>query len=138
MTELEELMKLLKVNNEMYAQDHPMGVEQPYYPTPMPRNNLPAGGGPMVIVSSAGGIRHFEDVTDVSGLGIDRPRRPSSSMQRVGIIANEDSINSASDWNKSLAFNSQNFIIISNKFPTAAADNAQWDYYSLTQFHLLN
>ena len=98
MTELEELMKLLKVNNEMYAQDIPMAGEQPYYPTPMPRNNLPGGGGgPMVIVSSAGGIRHFEDVTDVSGLGIDRPRRPSSSMQRVGIIANEDSINSASD-----------------------------------------
>ena len=102
MTELEELMKLLKVNNQMYppggpeVPEVPMG--HPYYPTPMPRNMTGNGhvGGPMVIVSSAGS--NFEDVTDVSGLGIDRPRsRPPSSLQRVGIIANEDSINSASD-----------------------------------------
>ena len=105
MTELEELMKLLKVNNQMYPQGEPEVPEvpmgHPYYPTPMPRN-IGNGGvnGPMVIVSSAGS--NFEDVTDVSGLGIDRPRsrpssRPPSSLQRVGIIANEDSINSASD-----------------------------------------
>ena len=97
MTELEELMKLLKVNNQMYPENQPMmggPHEQPYYPTPLPRSNI---GGPMVIVSAAGPVSNFEDVTDVSGLGIDRPRRPSSSMQRVGIIANEDSINSASD-----------------------------------------
>ena len=101
MTELEELMKLLKVNNQMYPQEVPMGppdVGVPYYPAPMPRNNhVPMNNhGPMVIVSSAGS--NFEDVTDVSGLGIERPRsRPPSAMQRVGIIANEDSINSASD-----------------------------------------
>ena len=102
MTELEELMKLLKVNNQMYPpgpgvpEGVPEGVPMghPYYPTPLPRN-MTGNGGPMVIVSSAS---NFEDVTDVSGLGIDRPRsRPPSSLQRVGIIANEDSINSASD-----------------------------------------
>jgi hypothetical protein len=92
MIELDELMKLLKVNNQVAynTMDHQASS--------MLSNNQT---GPMVIVSPAtanhhpagGGGRRFDDVTDVSGLGIDHgPRK----MMR-GVVANEDSVNSGSD-----------------------------------------
>ena len=72
MSELEELMKLLKVNNQMnsYSNQYPPGTG-PLGPNAGP----PLGGvvtknkmssGPMVIMSN------YDDVTDVSGLNIDR------------------------------------------------------------------
>jgi len=85
MIELEELMKLLKVNNQMYPPQDPRLFGGP------PQGPQPHR--PMVIISPAN--NRYDDVTDVSGLGIDRMIRPSSSQR--GVIANEDSVNSGSD-----------------------------------------
>ncbi len=97
MLELEELMKLLKVNNPMYN----------------PTTTGPATGshmnmktnGPMVIVSPASATAvgappggHYDDITDVSGLNIDvTSSRHYHRPQQQRVIANEDSINSGSD-----------------------------------------
>ena len=100
MSELEELMKLLKVNEQIYP-NHGTGVAPPgvgggggggqgvgpQVQVP-PHGSVLNNSGPMVIMSN------YDDVTDVSGLNIERLHRPSSSR---GIIANEGSINSASD-----------------------------------------
>ena len=78
--ELEELMKLLKVNNQMDSHFYP----QQNIPSRPPSQSRM---GPRVIVSPAGNnTTRYDDVTDVSGMGIDRPS--------TRIIANEDSVNS--------------------------------------------
>ena len=103
MSELEELMKLLKVNDQIYT-NHGTGIAPPGVgvgvgvgagqgvgppvQVPPPHGSVLNNSGPMVIMSN------YDDVTDVSGLNIERLHRPSSSR---GIIANEGSINSASD-----------------------------------------
>lgn len=92
MLELEELMKLLKVNNQMYYPGQSSTAAAAAV-----SSAGPGSGGPMQPrVHSSNG--HYDDVTDVSGLNIDRHRPPSSQSHRPrGVIANEDSINSASD-----------------------------------------
>ena len=82
MVELEELMKLLKVNNQIYPDQYPgppgsgppllpgmgpMGPLGPMGPPPQTgsRSGSAMGQGPMVIVSSTAG--NYDDVTDVSG-----------------------------------------------------------------------
>lgn len=92
MLELEELMKLLKVNNQMY---YP-GQSSTSAPATAAGGGGAPGGSMQPRVHSNNG--HYDDVTDVSGLNIDRHRPPSSQSHRPrGVIANEDSINSASD-----------------------------------------
>ena len=109
MSELEELMKLLKMNDQIYPNPGPNpnvpptrgnGVMGPGgLPRPGSRGGSRPGSsmnnsqGPVMIMSN-----YDQDVTDVSGLNIERLHhsRPASSQGR-GVIANEGSINSASD-----------------------------------------
>jgi len=106
MLELEELMKLLKVNNQMVdptpvvvvqQQLPPPGGPQQHFYSPQRPPSQTGGrmgggvGGPRVTVSPAtvglGNCSRFDDITDVSGMGIDR-------VASTRMIANEDSVNS--------------------------------------------
>ena len=83
MIELEELMKLLKVNNQMEPPTH---LPQ-FYPPQRPPSATRMHGGPRVIVTPTGSTSRFDDITDVSGLGIDRPSSRSFANQDPTVIA---------------------------------------------------
>lgn len=83
MIELEELMKLLKVNNQM---EPPAHIPQ-FYPPQRPPSATRMHGGPRVIVTPTGNTSRFDDITDVSGLGIDRPSSRTFGNQDPAVIA---------------------------------------------------
>ena len=94
MSELEELMKLLKVNNQISYTNHYSPGTGPLGPSSGPSlggvsKNKGVSSGSMVIMSN------YDDVTDVSGLNIDRLH--GGPAPKRGVIANEGSINSGSD-----------------------------------------
>ncbi len=108
MIELDELMKLLKVNAQppMPQQIGGMGMGVP--PQSLRAAMLAAAGGSGIPTASNSGGRvgghgsgggHFDDITDVSGLGIERAASnliKAQNLANLRVVANEDSVNSVS------------------------------------------